>query len=87
MQDGQLPFLNFASYHSEKLFHHTYYNIEPLDQHIIQEFQQAEGKSKKLKALILEGKNRGGYLKVALGYINWNRRLNIVSPVSKIIKT
>jgi hypothetical protein len=46
MQDGQLPFLNFQSYHSEKLFHHTYYNIEPLDQHIIQEFQQEEGESK-----------------------------------------
>jgi hypothetical protein len=40
-----------------------------------------------LKALISEGKSSGEDLKVTLGYINWNGGLNIVSPVSKIIKT
>lgn len=44
-------------------------------------------KKVKLLALISEGKNKGEDLKVTLGNIYWNRRLNIVSPVSKIIKT
>jgi len=41
----------------------------------------------KLKALISEGKNIEEDLKVTLSNINWNGGLNIVSPVSKIIKT
>jgi hypothetical protein len=44
-------------------------------------------KKVKLKALISEGKSSKEDLKVTLGYINWNGGLNIVSPVSKIIKT
>lgn len=40
-----------------------------------------------MTSLILEGKHRRENLKVTLGYIYWNMRLNIVCPISKIIKT
>lgn len=47
-----------------------------------------ENKQKvKMTSLILEGKHRRENLKVTLGYIYWNMRLNIVCPISKIIKT
>ena len=41
----------------------------------------------KLTTWILEEKFMGEDLEVALGYIYWNMRLNIVCPISKIIKT
>jgi len=37
--------------------------------------------------LDLEGKHMEEDLKVSFGYMYWNMRLNIVCPISKIIKT